>query len=384
MTQFTYTAYAQEIIFAAGSLARLGEAVGRFNWQRLLLCTSPSLRANGHVATVKGTLGARLVATYDRTQSHVLDFQLAEALQMAVEAGVDAVIGLGGGSPIGLAKAVSLALEEQRTGRPARAAFPTDQPLVPVVAVPTTYAGSEMTPVYGVTHQSEGTTRKITVRDAKIAPKLVIYDPTLTLNLPPSLTAGTGINTLAHCIEAVYSITRHPLSTAAALSGIGFITRALPRCYEDGSDLAARTEMLLGAHLGGTALASVAMGLHHGLCHVLGGTAGVPHGVANAIILPHAMRFNLDATAPFLAQVAEAMGVTMPTQSDASKAEAAIQAVASLIGQLGLPQRLREAGVREADLPQLAQLALKSSAVQQNPKPLADTAQAEAIFRAAW
>lgn len=384
MTQFHYTAYAQEIIFAAGGLAHLGEAVDHFPWRRLMLCTSPSLRANGHVATVEAVLGARLVATYERTQSHVLDFQLAEALQLATETGIDAVIGLGGGSPIGLAKAVSSALEEQRTGRPARAAFPTDQPLVPVIAIPTTYAGSEMTPVYGVTHQTEGTTRKITVRDAKIAPKLVIYDPSLTLNLPPSLTAGTGINALAHCIEAVYSVTRHPLSTAAALSGIGAITRALPHCYHNGSDLATRTEMLLGAHLGGTALASVTMGLHHGLCHVLGGTAGVPHGVANAIILPHAMRFNLDAAAPLLAQVAEAMDVTMPTQSNNSKAEAAIQAVEDLIGQLGLPQRLREAGVLEADLPQLAQLALKSSAVQQNPKPLTGATQAEAIFRAAW
>lgn len=384
MTLFNYTLYAQEIIFAAGSLARLREAVDRFGWRRLMLCTSPSLRANGHVATVEAALGARLAATYERTQSHVLDFQLAEAVEIAGAATIDAVIGLGGGSPIGLAKAVSAALEEQRTGHPTRAAFPTDQPLIPVIAVPTTYAGSEMTPVYGVTHHTEGTTRKITVRDAKIAPKLIIYDPTLTLNLPPNLTAGTGINALAHCIEAVYSISRNPLSSTAALSGIQHISRALPVCYRQGDDLPARTDMLLGAHLAGTALATVAMGLHHGLCHVLGGSAGVPHGVANAIILPHAMRFNLDTCAPQLAQIAEAMGVTMPTQSNKSKAEAAIQAVERLIGQIGLPQRLCETGVKEADLPHLAQLALQSSAVQQNPKPLSAATQAEAIFGAAW
>ncbi|MBE7555837.1 MAG: iron-containing alcohol dehydrogenase [Anaerolineales bacterium] len=384
MTQFNYTAYAQEIVFAAGSLARLGEAVNRFGWQRLILCTSPSLRASGHVAAIEAALGTRLVASYERTQSHVLDFQLAEALKLAEVAEIDAVIGLGGGSPIGLAKAVSSTLEEQRTGRPARAAFPTDQPLIPVVAIPTTYAGSEMTPIYGVTHQTDGTTRKITVRDAKIAPKLVIYDPLLTLNLPPEVTAGTGINALAHCVEAVYSITRHPLSTAAALAGIQAITRALPRCYDHGDDLSARTEMLRGAHLGGTALASVSMGLHHGLCHVLGGTAGVPHGVANAIMLPHAMRFNLDATAPKLAQVARAMGLDGAGQSDEVAGEAAAQHVYNMVSQLGLPQRLREAGVNEADLPRLAELALKSSAVQSNPKPLSSAAQAEAIFRAAW
>lgn len=384
MYEFTYTAYAQEIIFGPGALARLGEAVDHFHWQRLMLCTSPSLRPGGHVTPIEAALGQRLVATYERTQSHVLDFQLAEALEMAVEAKIEAVIGLGGGSPIGLAKAVSAALEERRTGRPARAAFPTDQPLVPVIAIPTTYAGSEMTPVYGVTHQTDGTTRKITVKDAKIAPKLVIYDPSLTLNLPPGITAGTGINALAHCIEALYSVTRHPLSTAAALSGIRYITRSLPRCYAQGDDLEARIEMLLGAHLGGTALASVSMGLHHGLCHVLGGTAGVPHGVANGIILPHAMRFNLDATASQLAQAAAAMGLELIDQGDEVAAEAAAQHVYNLISQLELPQRLRDAGVNEADLLHLAQLALKSGAVQMNPKPLTDAAQVEAIFRAAW
>jgi maleylacetate reductase len=384
MNAFTYTTYAQEIIFGFGALARLGEAVSRFGWQRLLLCTSPSLRPNGHVVPLEAVLGEHLVATYERTQSHVLDFQLAEALDLATQANVEAVIGLGGGSPIGLAKAVSLTLEEQRTGRPARAAFPTDQPLVPVIAIPTTYAGSEMTPVYGVTHQTEATTRKVTVRDAKVAPKLVIYDPSLTLNLPPGVTAGTGINALAHCIEAVYSVTRHPLSTAAALSGIEHITRALPRCYSHGDDLEARTELLLGAHLGGTALASVSMGLHHGLCHILGGTAGVPHGVANAIILPHAMRFNLDAIAPQLAQAAAAMGLTRAGQSDEAAGAAAAQHVYELVSYLGLPQRLRDAGVKEADLPRLAELALQSSAVQNNPKPLRSVAEAEAIFRAAW
>jgi alcohol dehydrogenase class IV len=384
VNHFHYTTYAQEIIFGSGALTRLGEAADRFRWQRLMLCASPSLRPGGHIAPIEAALGQRLVATYERTQSHVLDFQLAEALEIATPAEVDAVIGLGGGSPIGLAKAVSLALEEQRTGQPAQAAFPTDQPLVPVVAIPTTYAGSEMTPVYGVTHQTDGTTRKITVKDAKVTPKLVIYDPLLTLNLPPSVTAGTGINALAHCIEALYSVTRHPLSTAAALSGIHYISRALPRCYAHGEDLEARTEMLLGAHLGGTSLASVSMGLHHGLCHVLGGTAGVPHGVANAIILPHAMRFNLDVTAPQLAQAAAAMGLAVAGQSDEAAGEAAIEQVYNLVSQLGLPQRLREAGVNEADLPHLAHLALKSSAVQSNPKPLTDAAQAEAIFRAAW
>ena len=386
MSEFRYIGFAQEIIFGPGALARLSEAVDRFGWQRLALCTTGSARRDGRVAQIEAALGERLMATYDRVQPHVPDFQVAEALALAAEKEIDAVIGLGGGSPIGMAKAVSAALEEKRAGRPARAAFPTDQPLVPVVAIPTTYAGSEMTAVYGVTHHEGGTARKVTVADPKIAPKLVIYDPQLTLDLPPGMTASTGINALAHCIEALYSITRHPFSTAAAVSGVRYIVNALPRCYADGNDLDSRTEMLMGAHLAGASLASVAMGLHHGLCHVLGGMAGVPHGVANSIILPHAMRFNADATAPQLAPAVEAMGIAPNGRSAEAAVEAAAQKVYDLVGQMNLPQHLRDAGValREADLPRLAQFAFQSRTVQNNPKPITDPAQIEALLRAAW
>jgi maleylacetate reductase len=385
MTEFRYVSHAQEIIFGPGSVARLGEAVERFGWRRLMLCATGSARRSGRIGQVEAALGERLVAVYDRVQPHVQDFQVAEVLALAVEKEVEAVIALGGGSPIGLAKAVSGALEEHRTGQPARAAFPTGQPLVPVVAIPTTYAGSEMTPVYGVTHNSAGSARKITVADPKIAPKLVLYDPHLTLDLPPELTASTGINALAHCIEAVYSMTRHPLSTAAALEGVRYITRALLRCYADGNDLEARTEMLLGAHLAGVALSSVAMGLHHGLCHVLGGTAGVPHGIANGIVLPWAMRFNKDVLTPaWGTPVAEAMGLAVTEATPTIAAEAAAQYVYELVGQMRLPQHLRAAGVPEADLPHLAGLALQSRAVQNNPQPVTEAAQIETLLRGMW
>ncbi len=388
MNEFRYTSYAQEIIFGAGSVAQLDDAVERFHWKRLMLCTTGSMRRGGHIASLEVALGSRLVAIYERVQPHVPDFQVAEALALASENEVDALIGMGGGSPIGMAKAVSLALEEKRTGRPARAAFPTDQPLVPVIAIPTTYAGSEMTPIYGITYHNNGSTRKVTVTDAKVTPKLTVYDPLLTLDLSPEMTASTGINALAHCIEALYSITRNPLSTTAALSGVHSIYTALPRCYAVGDDLAARTEMLVGAFLAGTALSHVTMALHHGLCHTLGGTAGVPHGVANSIVLPHAMRFNLDATAPQLARAAEAMGVGCDRHgtylSDEAAAEEGVQRIYDLIGRMNLPQRLRDVGVSEADLPHLAQVALQSRSVQSNPKPVTSAAQVEEVLRAAW
>jgi NADP-dependent alcohol dehydrogenase len=127
-----------KISFGAGVLAQLGSAVSRFGWQRLMLCTRPSLHSNGYVAPIEATLGERLVASYERTQAHVLDYQLAEALESAIAHNVDAVIGLRGGSTIGIAKAVSAALEEKLAGKPTRATYPTEQPLIPVIAIPTT------------------------------------------------------------------------------------------------------------------------------------------------------------------------------------------------------------------------------------------------------
>lgn len=379
-TEFNYVTQAQAVYFGRGKLTQLGEVVAGLGGRRLLLCTSPSLRAGGHVALLEQSLGERLVAIYDRTQSHVLDTQRDEALALARTQTIDVVIGLGGGSPIGLAKAVSWAFEENRTGPTS----PLTPPRVPVIAVPSTYAGSEMTPVFGVTHTTETPARKVTVKDSRIAPRMVVYDAELTHSLPASLTAGTGLNALAHCIEALYSITRHPLSSAAAIEGLRLIAQALPRCVENGHDGEARDVMLRGAHLAGVALASVTMALHHGLCHVLGGSAGVAHGTANAILLPHAMRFNLAVAAPSLARVAEALGLARGNQNDTNRAEAAIDFVAELIQKVGLPQKLREVGVPKSALPELARLALNNSAVMSNPRPITEAAQIEALFHAAY
>jgi alcohol dehydrogenase class IV len=383
MAEFHYTAYAQDIYFGAGAIERLPQAAAAFGWQRTLLITTGSARRAGRAGQVEALLGQRWAATFDATQPHVPAEQVAAVADLARAWQAAALIALGGGSAIGLAKAASQALEQQP-----RAAFPTDQPRVPVAAIPTTYAGSEMTPVYGVTQpDGAGGTRKVTTSDPKIAPKLVIYDPALTLDLPPDLTAATGINALAHCLEAAYSAQRHPLSTAAALAGAGHIGRALPRCWADGTDLEARTEMLLGAHLAGTALATVSMGLHHGLCHVLGGAAGVPHGVANSIVLPHALRFNLEAVTPDLAQVAAAMGVVDHAQAardPAAAAQATVDHVAQLIRGLALPTRLREAGVSRADFPRLAGLALQSRAVQSNPRRVGSVEEVLGVLEEAW
>lgn len=366
MIGFNYVSYAQEVIFAPGALARLREALDKRGWRRFMLCTSRSMRSGGQVRRVETSLGERLVAVFDHVQPHVQDVQVEAALALAREQTIDAVIGLGGGSPIGMAKAIGF------------------QSHLPIIAVPTTYAGSEMTPVYGITHTDETPPRKVTVNDPKIVPSLVLYDPELTLDLPPALTACTGINALAHCVEALYSKTRNPLSSAVATDGVRHIHAALLKCYQDGGNLQARTEMLLGSQLAGLSLASVSMGLHHGICHVLGGAADVPHGIANAIILPHAIHFNAAATAPHLIAAAVAMNVPENGIGPEGVVEGLADKIHELIRNMNLPQRLRDVGVAEPDLPRLAQLAFQNRTVQNNPKPITDVTQLESVLRDAW
>jgi maleylacetate reductase len=380
MTRFNYDTAAQKVYFGAGDHKRLPGIFDDFGWQRPLLCTSPHFRKNGSIDKICSLLDEKVVAVFDQTAAHVPEVQVVEASALAREKGCDVVIGLGGGSAIGLAKAVGY---ELAVGQPSKQH--TAEISVPTIAIPTTYAGSEMTPVFGVTHQEEGgAKRKITKRDVRITPKIALYDPLLTLDLPPKLTAASGVNALAHCIEAIYSKTRNPLSTASALRGIKLISKTLPVCVKDGQNLTARSELLEGAHLAGVALATVSMGIHHGTGHVLGGTAGVPHGEANCIVLPHAMRFNADAVPEQLAIVAETFGVPWNNRSDFEMAIAASEIVREFIGQLYMPQQLREVGVEKSILPRLAKNLLLSKAVLSNPKPVTSEKQAIAFLEGMW
>lgn len=360
---FTYSAYPQEILFGANMFDRLHELIEHYGWSRVMLVTTHSQRANGTVERTQSALGENLVAIFDATQPHVPQANVAASFQLARQSAADVLIALGGGSAIGVAKATSQQMDALVGGTTS-----AGHSVLPIIAIPTTYAGSEMTPVFGVTRVVNDIPTKVTQNYPPSVPRVVIYDPLLTFDLPRELTAATGINAFAHCVEAVYSITRNPLSTSAALQGARQIYSALPRCYDNGRDENARGELLSGAYLAGSALANVAMGLHHGVCHVLGGTAGVPHGVANAIVLPHAMRFNADKCAAELAQIARAMGIE--NADDETMARAAADRVAELTTRMNLPSRLRDAGVKDDDLPKLAGLAAKNRNVQNNPKPI--------------
>lgn len=365
MQKFHYTTVPQEIIFGAGALEKISDVIASKNFSRVLLVSTRSQRANGNLARLENLLGEKLVAIFDSTQPHVPQANVDETTTLARENNVGAILTLGGGSAMGVAKATSYNL--QSLGG-ARDSYSNLQ--ISIIAIPTTYAGSEMTPLFGVTREREGVMKKETMSDTRVVPRVVIYDPLLTLDLPRGLTASTGINAFAHCVEAVYSIARNPVSTLLALEGARLIWNALPRCYENGEDVAARTEMLEGAYLAGTGLANVAMGLHHGVCHVLGGTANVPHGIANAIVLPHALRFNADACASELAQIGEAIGLTR--QDERALAVDLALHVEELNARMNLPSRLRGVGVKENDLPTLARLAFENKTVQNNPKKISE------------
>jgi maleylacetate reductase len=379
---FQYSSHTQQVVFGAGILTHIQKTLSPYPWQRLMLCTSPHLVQNGQVHHLQTLLGDRLVTMFAETEAHVPQSQVEASLALAHQHQVDAVIGMGGGSAIGMAKAVAYELTAQRTETHSD---PNEKCAVPTIAIPTTYAGSEMTPIFGVTRpQANGTTRKVTVNHPTIVPKVVIYDPELTVDLPPELTATTGINALAHCIEAIYSITRNPMSTASALLGIRYLKAYLVRSFQNPTNIEARSGVLIGAHMAGKSLASVEIGVHHGTCHVLGGTAGVPHGIANCIILPHAIRFNADTVGDLIALAGESLGIERGKHTEQELAEATAQAIYDLIAEFGVPQRLRDVNVPESLLPTLAETMLKSKAVQNNPKPVKNVETAMTILQAAW
>jgi maleylacetate reductase len=287
---------------------------------------------------------------------------------------VDVVVAMGGGSAMGVGKGIvfspsPLAGEGRGGGSPV------------LIAIPTTYAGSEMTPVFGTTDRAEG--RKSVRRDDAVLPRLAIYDPEVTVDLSPELTASTAINALAHCVEACYARDVNPLVPAVALEGIRRIVRSLPLCIANGRNLDAREDLLTGAYLAGFSIGNATMALHHGLCHVLGGRTGVAHGVLNAIMLPHVMQFNADAVPDAMSAILDAMTRHPEPPPQRGREISAPQAVAALVASLPVPQRLRDAGVPEAVLDPVAAEAAGNSTVQANPKPVTE-ADLVGLLRSAW
>ncbi|MCA1655335.1 MAG: iron-containing alcohol dehydrogenase [Pseudonocardiaceae bacterium] len=293
-------------------------------------------------------LGPLAVARFDGAIAHTPVDVTRAAMAVVAAHDVDCVVAVGGGATVGLAKALAV-----RTG--------VDQ-----VVLPTTYAGSEMTPVLGETEDGRKTTRT----SAHILPETVVYDVALSIDLPRRLSVTSGVNALAHAVEARYAPAANPAVDSLAARAISGIATALPRIHADGADLAARVTMLESAWLAGTCLATVGMGLHHQLCHVLGGAFDLPHADLHAVVLPHAMAYNADAVPEVMAEIAADLGVS----------EAAA-GVFDLVHTLDGPTSLAELGLTEADLMAVAEQVAADP--YPNPRGLTVAGVAE-LLRDAW
>lgn len=333
MKSFVYVAQPSRVVFGQGALARLPEEIAALGAQKALVLSTPEQRASAE--QVAQLLGARAVGIFDRAVMHVPIETAREAREVARELGADCAVAIGGGSTVGLGKAIAL-----------------DSGL-PILAIPTTYAGSEMTPIYGITEAG----LKKTGRDLRVLPRTVIYDPELSLGLPVAMSVTSGINALAHAAEALYAVDANPVMSLMAQEGIAALGRAIPRITQRADDMQARSDALYGAWLCGTVLGHVGMALHHKLCHTLGGTFNLPHAETHTIVLPHALAYNAGAAPEAMQQIARAL-----------QAPSAPQAVYDLALHNGAPVALRDLGVREPDLDKACELALQNQ--YPNPRPL--------------
>ncbi|WP_207944455.1 maleylacetate reductase [Actinomadura rubrisoli] len=314
--EFAYDALPMRVIFGVGAVHRLAEETRRLGIRRAVVLATPGQA--GLAEQARGLLGGIAAGSFVQARMHVPAHTVVEAGQAATQLGADGCVAIGGGSTIGLAKALAL-----RHGLPA-------------VAVPTTYAGSEMTPIWGITDNA----RKQTGRDRAVLPRTVIYDPELTRTLPVHVSGTSGLNAIAHAMEALYAPDASPVISALAERGIRDLVRALPAIKADHTDITARSTALEGAWLCGACLGATTMGLHHKLCHVLGGRLGLPHAETHAVMLPHVAAFNLTAAPAARDALRRALATVSPAR-----------ALAELAVRLGTPRTLKDLGVTGPALP---------------------------------
>jgi maleylacetate reductase len=343
---FTYQALPMRVVFGAGALRTLPEEVAALGLSRVLVLCSPEQADTGRL--VAAALGDRAAGVLAEARMHVPVEVAARARDLAVELGADGCVAVGGGSAVGLGKAVAL------------------EHGLPVIAVPTTYAGSEMTPVWGLTQDGE----KRTGRDERVLPRSVVYDPELTLTLPAEMSATSGMNAIAHAVEGLYAPDATPIISLMAEEGARALAAALPRVVADGTDIDGRSEAQYGAWLCGAVLAATTMSLHHKLCHTLGGTLDLPHAATHTVVLPHALAYNAAAAPAAVAALSRALGTDDPARE-----------LWELAGRLDAPRSLRELGMAESDIPRIADLAVANPYA--NPRPVTRDGVVE-LLTCAW
>ncbi|NKJ49032.1 maleylacetate reductase [Burkholderia sp. SG-MS1] len=337
MKSFVYDALPSRIVFGKGAIESVGDEMTRLDCKRaIVLSTHEQQAAARQLASQLGTFAVGLFPhAVMHTPVEVTDL----ALRVVEELRADCVISLGGGSTIGLGKAIALRTD------------------LPQIAIPTTYAGSEATPILGETELGV----KRTQRTLKVLPEVVIYDVNLTLTLPQGLSTTSGINAIAHAVEALYAKDANPIISALAVQGIASLAKALPVIAEDAANEEARASALFGAWACGTCLGSVGMSLHHKLCHVLGGTFDLPHSETHTIVLPHALAYNASAVPEAMTRLQEALETPEPAAY-----------LFDLAWRLGAPVALHQMGMLEQSLPRAVDLAVSSP--YWNPRPVERTA----------
>jgi len=347
---FVHSVAATHVIFRAGALASVGAEVERLGATRVLLVSGGPESAYADV--VATDLGTRLAGRWSEVVMHVPVEVAQRAVATARDLDVDLVIALGGGSSTGMAKAIA-----KETG-------------IRILAIPTTYAGSEMTSIWGLTEGS----RKTTGRDLQVLPVSVIYDPLLTMSLPVDLSAASGMNALAHLVEGLYAPGISPVSALVAAEGVRALAAALPRVVADPSNVDARSEALYGSWLAGWTLGTTGMGIHHKICHTLGGTYDLPHAGAHSAVLSYATAYNEGAAPAAMDAICQAF------EAAGRAADSAAGAVWDLVTEIGAPTNLIQVGYDPARIEETAEIV--SSATIVNPREVTKTG-VEQLLRAA-
>ena len=333
MLSFVYDILPSRVVFGTGSLDKLPEEIERLGSTKALVLSTPEQRDTA--LDIVNRLGHHAAGLFDRAVMHV-PIEIAQAArEEAQRLGADCCIAVGGGSTTGLGKAIALTSS------------------LPILAIPTTYAGSEMTPIWGITEAG----KKTTGRDPRVLPKTVLYEPALTVTMPTRLSVTSGINAMAHCVEALYAKDANPIISMLAEDAIRAFARSLPVLVKHPTDLESRSEAQYGAWLGGVSLGAVGMALHHKLCHTLGGSFNLPHAETHAIVLPHAAAYNAQAAPEAMSRVARALGRT-----------SAAQGLFDLADSLGAPVALSAIGMKENDLDRAADIASQNP--YYNPRPV--------------
>lgn len=371
-------------LFGEDSVKETGSLMQSLGGKKALIVTDAFLAKNGMAENIQTILSDAGVEStvFGGVEPNPKDVNVEAGLQVFRENGCDSIISLGGGSSHDCAKAIALVASNGGNIRDYEGVDRSSNPLCPMIAVNTTAGtASEITRFCIITDTSRHV--KMAIVDWRVTPQIAINDPNLMVGMPPALTAATGMDALTHAIEAYVSTNANPLTDAAALMSITMITQYLPKAVANGVYMKARDKMAYGQYLAGIAFNNASLGYVHAMAHQLGGMYNLPHGVCNAILLPHVEEFNLIGNANRFRDIAKAMGEITENLSTMDAARKAIAAIRQLSSQVGIPERLRDLGVKEEDFPVMAENAMKDVCSVTNPRK-AIKEQIIGIFKAAY